>query len=101
MQVEKVNQFILIYRSITNISIFRFSLPTTLISDNGKQFSSNNFIDFYTSLGIKQRFTFVEHPQTNDQAKLANQVMLDEPKKWLNKAKGQWVEELPNALWSY
>ena len=47
--------FILIsFKLYTNTSPTRFSLPTTLISDNEKHFSSQNFMQFCLSLGIKQ-----------------------------------------------
>jgi hypothetical protein len=52
-------------------------------------------------LGITQHFTSVEHPQTNGQAKAANRVILRGLKRRLGEAKGQWVEELHNVLWSY
>jgi hypothetical protein len=52
-------------------------------------------------LGIAQHFTSVEHPQTNGQAKAANRVILRGLKRRLGEAKGQWVEELHNILWSY
>ena len=70
-------------------SISKFSLLVILIFDNGKQFSNNNFMDFCTNLGIKQRFTSIKHPQSNDQVELKNRIMLDGIKKKLNEAKGR------------
>ncbi|RDX76889.1 hypothetical protein CR513_43073, partial [Mucuna pruriens] len=50
---------------------------------------------------IKQRFTLVEHPQTNGQAKATNKVILRGLRRRLEEAKGRWDEELPQVLWSY
>ncbi|XP_075633734.1 uncharacterized protein LOC142606237 [Castanea sativa] len=52
----------------------RFSIPQMIISDNRRQFDSQRFRDFCSSLGIKNQ---------------------------LDDAKGAWPEELPNVLWAY
>ncbi|XP_020215695.1 uncharacterized protein LOC109799532 [Cajanus cajan] len=56
---------------------------------------------FLQDLGIKYRFTSVEHPQENGQAEVANKVILSELKKRLGDAKGVWAEELLEVLWAY
>ncbi|XP_075633305.1 uncharacterized protein LOC142605747 [Castanea sativa] len=43
--------------------ICRFGIPRTIISDNGWQFDSQNFRDFCSSLGIKNQFSSLGHPQ--------------------------------------
>ncbi|XP_072054261.1 uncharacterized protein [Arachis hypogaea] len=43
----------------------------------------------------------VEHPQTSGQAEVANRVILQEMKKKLNNAKGEWADLIPEILWSY
>ncbi|RDX86937.1 hypothetical protein CR513_31665, partial [Mucuna pruriens] len=48
----------------------------------------------------KQRFTSVEHPQTNGQAETANKVILRGICRRLEEVKGRWAEELPQFLWS-
>ena len=100
MQVKHHLPSNLIYIN-TNTSHDRFGLPATLISDNGKQFNSQTFTEFCSNLGIKQRFTSVEHPQSNGQTELANRILLGGLKKRLDEAKGRWAEELPSVLWSY
>ena len=96
-----VTKSILALQSITNICVFRFNLPTILIFNNGKQFNNSSFMDFCMSLGIKHKFTLVEHPPNNGQVQLANKIILYELKKRLDKAKGRWAEELPSVLQSY
>nr|XP_029147063.1 uncharacterized protein LOC114924982 [Arachis hypogaea] len=47
--------------------ITRFGIPEVVISDNGTQFTDKKFVEFLTGLGIKHKFSSVEHPQTNGQ----------------------------------
>nr|KYP36124.1 hypothetical protein KK1_042776 [Cajanus cajan] len=79
----------------------KFGIPHTLVTDNGRQFIAQEFEDFLRELGIKHLPTSVEHPETNGQAKAANKVILQELKKRLRNAKGQWPDELPSILWAY
>nr|KYP50508.1 Pol polyprotein [Cajanus cajan] len=81
--------------------ITRFGIPHAIITDNGLQFVDQKFNKFLQDLGIKHRFTSVEHPQSNGQAEAANKVILSELKKRLGKAKGTWAEELLEVLWAY
>ncbi|XP_057720310.1 uncharacterized protein LOC130934791 [Arachis stenosperma] len=46
------------------------------MSDNGTQFSDKKFGKFLSGLGIKQKFSSVEHTQCNGQAEAANKVIL-------------------------
>ncbi|XP_072086973.1 uncharacterized protein [Arachis hypogaea] len=55
---------------------------------------------FPIALG-QHHFSSVEHPQTNGQAEAANRVILQEIKKKLNNAKGEWAKLIPETLWSY
>ncbi|XP_057723653.1 uncharacterized protein LOC130939578 [Arachis stenosperma] len=57
--------------------------------------------DSKDGLGIRQRFSSVEHPQTNGQVESANKVILSGLKKRLDNKKGAWADELASVLWSY
>ncbi|RDX94533.1 pol, partial [Mucuna pruriens] len=81
--------------------IKRFGLPAIIVSDNGTQFASKITAEFCHGLGIKQVLTSIEHPQMNGQAEAANRVILRGLRRRLEEAKGRWVEELPQVLWSY
>ncbi|XP_057452113.1 uncharacterized protein LOC130743916 [Lotus japonicus] len=81
--------------------ISRFGVPGVLVTDNGTQFTSKGFRDLLDGLHIKQRFTSVEHPQTNGQAESANRVILRGLRKRLGSAKGDWAEQLDHVLWAY
>nr|KYP48796.1 Pol polyprotein [Cajanus cajan]KYP48804.1 Pol polyprotein [Cajanus cajan] len=61
--------------------IYRFGLPHSLITDNGRQFIAQSFESFLRELGIKHLASSVKHPQTNNQAEAANKVILLELKK--------------------
>ena len=47
--------------------ICRFGIPQMIISDNGRQFDNQSFRDFYSSLGIKNQFSYLGHPQAIDE----------------------------------
>ncbi|XP_016195145.1 uncharacterized protein LOC107636127 [Arachis ipaensis] len=81
--------------------ITRFGIPEVVISDNGTQFTDKKFVEFLAGLGIKQKFSSVEHPQTNGQVESANKVILLGLKKRLDNKKGAWADELASVLWSY
>ncbi|XP_025670061.1 uncharacterized protein [Arachis hypogaea] len=81
--------------------ISRFGIPKIVVSDNGTQFSDKRFREFLSGLGIRQKFSSVEHPQSNSQAKVANKVILNELEKCLDQRKGSWSDELASVLWSY
>jgi transposase InsO family protein len=84
--------------------VFRFGVPHSIITDNGTNFTSKEFKDYYEGLGIKLKFASVAHPKTNGQVKKANDLICNGIKKWqlapLEKAKHAWVDELPYVLWS-
>ena len=81
--------------------ITRFGVPNTLISDNGLQFDSRAFHDFYRDLGITNWYPTPAHPQSNGQAEAINKTILSGLKRKLDGAKSNWAEELPNVLWTY
>ena len=45
--------------------VCRFGIPQTIISDNGRQFDSQGFRSFCSSLGIKNKYSSLGHPQGN------------------------------------
>ncbi|XLS64292.1 hypothetical protein HN51_024266, partial [Arachis hypogaea] len=64
-------------------------------------FTDKKFTEFLAGLGVKQKFSSVEHPQTNDQVESANKIILLGLKKRLDNKKGAWADELASVLWSY
>ena len=68
--------------------ICRFEIPRVIISNNGRQFDSQDFRDFYSSLGIKNQFSSPGHPQANGQMEVTNWTLLKIIKTKLDDAKG-------------
>ena len=81
--------------------VYRFGIPRTIISNNGRQFDSQAFRSFYSNLGIKNKYSSPGHPQANGQTEVTNRILLRLIKSRLVGAKGAWPEELPNVLWAY
>ncbi|XP_072066678.1 uncharacterized protein [Arachis hypogaea] len=81
--------------------ITHFDISEIIISNNGMQFADKKFAEFLTDLGIKQKFSSVEHLQTNGQVESANKVILLGLKKRLDSKKGARADELASVLWSY
>jgi transposase InsO family protein len=84
--------------------VFHFRVPHSIITNNGTNFTSKEFKDYYEGLGIKLNFASVAHPQTNGQVEKANGLICNSIKKRLlaplEKAKHAWIDELPSVLWS-
>ena len=72
-----------------------------IISNNGQHFDSQSFSEFYSGLGIKNRFSSPGHLQANGQTEVTNQTLLKIIMAKLGGAKGAWSEELPSILWVY
>ena len=81
--------------------VCRFGIPRSIVSDNGPQFDSHVYRDFCQELKIRNLYSTPRDPQSNGQAEASNKTLLTALKKWLDSAKGKWVEELPRVLWAY
>jgi hypothetical protein len=79
-------------------------VPHSIITDNGTNFTAEEFKDFCSDQGIKLNYASVSHPQSNGQVEKANGLVCKGIKKRLRvplrRAAGAWVEELPSVLWS-
>ena len=81
--------------------VCRFVVPMHLVSENDTQFASHQLGELCTEVRIKQVFASVEHPQTNGQVEATNKILLRGLKRRLDKAKGNWAEEVPMIVWAY
>jgi transposase InsO family protein len=52
--------------------ICRFEVLNMIITDNGSQFTSSAFREYYEDLGIKICYASVAHPESNGQMERAN-----------------------------
>ena len=69
--------------------VTRFGVPDSLISDNGLQFNSRAFCEFCSDLGIKNKYSTLAYPQSNDQVEATNKAIVNGLKKILDSAKGR------------
>ncbi|XP_024030694.1 uncharacterized protein LOC112094325 [Morus notabilis] len=86
---------------IWNNIVYRFGVPHSLVSDNGKQFNNDNTRQFYELLGIHKNFSSVVYPQSNGQVEAVNKIIKVTLKRRLDAHKGKWADELPKVLWAY
>ncbi|XP_052209184.1 uncharacterized protein LOC127812704 [Diospyros lotus] len=94
ISTAKVEKFVL------NNIICKFGVPQKIVTDNGTQFTSEQFVQFCESLGIKKSFTAVDHPQANGQVEAVNKIIKQILKTRLEARKGAWVDELQTVLWA-
>jgi transposase InsO family protein len=84
--------------------IYHFSIPNTIITDNGTQFTGKKFLNFCDENHICVDWSTVAHPKTNGQVERANGMILQGLKlrifKRLDKFRARWVAELLSMLWS-
>ncbi|XP_075665737.1 uncharacterized protein LOC142635476 [Castanea sativa] len=64
-------------------------------------FDSQAFREFFSSLGMKNRYSTLAYPQSKGQAEATNKAIVNGLKKRLEGAKGRWAEELLSVLWAY
>ncbi|KAL0379329.1 UNVERIFIED_CONTAM: hypothetical protein Sradi_3238400 [Sesamum radiatum] len=81
--------------------VCRFGISRAFVTDNGTQFQGKEFKRWCLELKIKQYFTSVGTPQSNEKTEVTNRTILQHLKGRLDKAKGNWVDELPGVLWAY
>ncbi|KAJ4790334.1 Pol-polyprotein [Rhynchospora pubera] len=81
--------------------VYRYGIPHTIISDNGRQFTGAPFQDMCEGFGILSLFSSVSHPQTNGLAEVSNRTILEGLKKKVEGSKGAWPDFLDEILWSY
>lgn len=81
--------------------MYRFCVPTLLITDNGRQFDNMTFQKFCDELNIKHYFSSLAHPQVNGQVEVVNKIIKRNLKTKLEDLKGSWAEKLLKVLWVY
>ena len=81
--------------------IYWYDIPHEIVSDNGMQFDSKEFREFWNELDIKKNFSSIDHTQTNGQVEAVNKIIKHNMKTKLEEHKGLWADELPKVLWGY
>jgi hypothetical protein len=85
-----------------NEIITRYGVPHSIITDNGTNFATGVFAEYYDKKGIRLDLALMAHPQRNGQVEKANGLILASIKprlvEPLEHSAGCWVEELPSVL---
>ena len=76
----------------------RFCILRAFISDNGTQFIGKKVKDLLKPLKIEFYNSTPSYPQCNHQVKATNKTIMNGIKRRIEKAKGKWIDELPNVL---
>ncbi|KAK0578013.1 hypothetical protein LWI29_003667 [Acer saccharum] len=81
--------------------IYRFGIPSIIITDNGTQFDNKKFREMCEEFKIANYYASPAHPQTNGQIEAVNKVIKHTLKAKLEAKKGGWADKLPKVLWAY
>ena len=81
-------------RAVRERIINRFGVPKVFLSDNGAQFTSHQFSEFLTDLGIKHQFTAPYTPQENPTERV-NRVLKTMIAQYVQGNQRSWDEHIP------
>lgn len=81
--------------------IAQHGLPTKLISDRDKLFTSNFWKCLMETMKVKQGLSTAFHPQSDGQTEILNQILEQYLRSYVNYQQNDWVEWLPLAQWAY
>ena len=79
----------------------RFGVPHAIISDGGLHFCNRCFENLLKKYGVTHKVSTTYHPQTNDQAELANMEIKHIFEKTVASNLKHWSPRLTDALWAY
>jgi hypothetical protein len=81
--------------------VHMFSIPQTLMTDQGPSFMSQYVKDFTASLKIKLLNSSPYYAQANGQDEAKNKMLIGLIKKKIEEKLRRWHEVLSEALWAY
>jgi transposase InsO family protein len=71
------------------------------VSDHGKHFENEIFVELSSRLGFSHEFASPYYPQSNGQVEAVNKVLKTMLQRTVNKHKTNWHHMLFSALWAY
>ena len=74
--------------------VYHFGIPQTITTDQGTMFTSEEFGDFATHMGIKLLNSSPYYAQANGQAKASNQITIKLIKKRLRSSQESGIQRL-------
>jgi transposase InsO family protein len=84
-----------------NHVITHFEVPLQPVSDHGKHFKNDLFVELSSTLGFSHKFASPYHPQSNGQVEAINKFLKTMLQRTINKHKTNWHHILFLALWAY
>ncbi|KAM0990467.1 hypothetical protein ACFX2C_008981 [Malus domestica] len=90
-----------VYDFVEEHIVTRFSVPETIITDNGTIFTAERFREYMAGLKIRLKQSTPYYPQANGQAEASNKVLIGILEKVIKERPGIWHLKLNEALWAY
>ena len=81
--------------------VYRFGIPQTITTDQGTMFTSAEFKEFTTDMGIKLLNSSPYYAQANGQAKSSNKGIIKLIKRKIEEQPKRWHATLRESLWAY
>ncbi|GMF53511.1 unnamed protein product [Phytophthora fragariaefolia] len=78
--------------------VSRHGVPSRLLSDNGRNFTSEIARSFYQTLGIKKLFGSAHHPQTQDLVEREVTINVNRLKKYRGRWTRPFMDEVPGGV---
>lgn len=84
---------------VNPFTLARFGWPKTIITDNGRQYTSNAFKELLQNFGIHQRFNAPYAPQTNPTERV-NRTIKTMIAQYVQNKHQHWDEHLPELMFA-
>ena len=81
--------------------VFNYGAPRSVLTDNGKQFTSKFLLQVHRVMNIKSVLTTAYHPQTNGQCERYNRTMLSALRKYVGEHPKNWDEYTEAISFAY
>ena len=81
--------------------IYRFGVPSRIMSDNGGPFKNKHVDKLCSKFKIIHHYSTAYNPAANGQAEAFNKTLCKLLKKVVSRNKREWHEKLLEALWAY
>jgi hypothetical protein len=84
-----------------NHVISHFGVPLQLVSDHGKHFKNEIFVELSSWLGFSHEFASPYYPHSNGHVEVVNKVLKTMLQHTVNKHNTNWHHMLFSVLWAY
>jgi transposase InsO family protein len=81
--------------------VYRFGIPEIITTDQGTMFTSREYEEFATSMGIKLLNSSPYYTQANGQVEASNKGIIKVIKRKIEEQPRHWHTTLNESLWAY